>query len=76
MKFPTGNVVERNFPMEEPITLKTLKAVAYDENIQIPMLLATFRTPGFANRDSYVLDMISTYLSDGKSSVLVQKIGR
>ena len=70
---PTGNVVERNFPMEEPIEENT-KAVAYDENIQIPMLLATFRTPGFANRDSYVLDMISTYLSDGKSSVLYKKL--
>ena len=70
---PTGNVVVRNFPMEEPITENT-KAVAYDENIQIPMLLATFRTPGFAERDSYVLDMISTYLSDGKSSVLYKKL--
>jgi len=70
---PAGNVVERNFPMEEPIRENT-KAVAYDENIQIPMLLATFRTPGFANRDSYVLDMISTYLSDGKSSVLYKKL--
>ena len=70
---PTGNVVVRNFPMEKPITENT-KAIAYDENIQIPMLLATFRTPGFANRDSYVLDMISTYLSDGKSSVLYKKL--
>jgi predicted Zn-dependent peptidase len=66
-------VVVRNFPMEEPI-IENTKAVAYDENIQIPMLLATFRTPGFANRDSYVLDMISTYLSDGKSSVLYKKL--
>ena len=70
---PTGNVVVRNFPKEEPIT-KNTKAVAYDENIQIPMLLATFRTPGFAQRDAYVLDMISTYLSDGKSSVLYKKL--
>jgi len=70
---PTGNVVVRNFPKEEPIT-KNTKAVAYDENIQIPMLLATFRTPGFAERDAYVLDMISTYLSDGKSSVLYKKL--
>jgi len=70
---PTGNVVVRNFPMEEPI-VENVKAVAYDENIQIPMILATFRTPGFANRDSYVLDMISTYLSDGKSSILYKKL--
>ena len=47
---------------------------AYDRNIQIPMLLSTFRTPGFASRDSYVLDMISTYLSSGKSSVLYKKL--
>jgi predicted Zn-dependent peptidase len=70
---PTGNVVVRNFPMEEPI-VENVKAVAYDENIQIPMILATFRTPGFANRDSYVLDVISTYLSDGKSSILYKKL--
>ena len=70
---PTGNVVVRNFPKEEPI-VENVKAVAYDENIQIPMILATFRTPGFANRDSYVLDMISTYLSDGKSSILYKKL--
>ena len=30
--------------------------------------------PGQATRDSYVLDMISTYLSGGKSSVLYKKI--
>ena len=70
---PTGNIVVRNFPKEEPI-VENVKAVAYDENIQIPMILATFRTPGFANRDSYVLDMISTYLSDGKSSILYKKL--
>ncbi|WP_178986564.1 M16 family metallopeptidase [Winogradskyella helgolandensis] len=65
--------VVRNFPKEEPIT-ETIKAQAFDENIQIPAILATYRTPGFASRDSYVLDMISTYLSGGKSSVLYKKI--
>jgi predicted Zn-dependent peptidase len=51
-----------------------VRVKAYDRNIQIPMVLSTFRTPGFASRDSYVLDMISTYLSDGKSSVLYKKL--
>ena len=60
-------------PKEEPIT-ENIRAKAYDRNIQIPMLLSTFRTPGFASRDSYVLDMISTYLSSGKSSVLYKKL--
>ena len=70
---PRGNEVVRNFPKEEPIT-ENIRAKAYDRNIQIPMLLSTFRTPGFASRDSYVLDMISTYLSSGKSSVLYKKL--
>jgi len=70
---PTGNKVVRNFPKEEPIT-ENVRVKAYDRNIQIPMVLSTFRTPGFASRDSYVLNMISTYLSDGKSSVLYKKL--
>jgi predicted Zn-dependent peptidase len=65
--------VVRNFPKEAPIT--TAKRVqAYDKNIQIPAILATYRTPGFGNRDAYVLDMISAYLSGGKSSVLYKKL--
>ena len=70
---PRGNEVVRNFPKEEPIT-ENIRTKAYDKNIQIPMLLSSFRTPGFASRDSYVLDMISTYLSSGKSSVLYKKL--
>ena len=70
---PRGNEVVRNFPKEEPIS-ENVRAIAYDRNIQIPMLLSSFRTPGFASRDSYVLDMISTYLSSGKSSVLYKKL--
>ena len=70
---PRGNEVVRNFPKEEPIT-ENIRTKAYDRNIQIPMLLSSFRTPGFASRDSYVLDMISTYLSSGKSSVLYKKL--
>ena len=30
--------------------------------------------PGMAERDAFVLDMISTYLSGGKSSVLYKKL--
>jgi predicted Zn-dependent peptidase len=63
----------RNFPQEEPIT-ETKKVNAYDQNIQIPAIIAAYRLPGQATRDSYVLDMISSYLSGGKSSVLYKKI--
>ncbi len=65
--------VVRNFPKETPIT-ETIKAKAYDKNIQIPAIIAAYRLPGQATRDAYVLDMISTYLSGGKSSVLYKKM--
>ncbi len=68
-----GPDVVRNFPKEEPIT-QTIKAQAFDKNIQIPAIIATYRTPGFGTRDAYVLDMISSYLSGGKSSVLYKKL--
>ena len=34
------------------------------------MLLLGYRTPSMKSRDARVLDMISAYLSDGKSSKL------
>ncbi len=68
-----GPDVVRNFPEEQPIT-ETIKAEKYDKNIQIPAIIAAYRLPGQATRDAYVLDMISTYLSDGKSSILYKKL--
>ena len=65
--------VVRNFPKETPIT-ETKKVTAYDANIQIPAMLAAYRLPGQTSRDAYVLDMISSYLSGGKSSVLYKKL--
>ena len=70
---PRGEDIARNFPKETLIT-ETIKATAYDTNIQIPAIIATYRTPGFKERDAYVLDMISSYLSGGKSSVLYKKL--
>ncbi|WP_179337338.1 M16 family metallopeptidase [Winogradskyella ludwigii] len=68
-----GPEVVRNFQKETPITV-TEKAKAYDKNIQIPAILAAYRTPGFGTKDAYILDMISSYLSGGKSSVLYKKL--
>lgn len=70
---PRGTDVVRNFPKETPIT-EEIRATAYDANIQIPAGVLAYRTPGFRERDAYVLDMISSYLSDGKSSKLYKKI--
>ncbi|MEJ1221213.1 M16 family metallopeptidase [Sediminicola sp. 1XM1-17] len=70
---PKGAPVTRNYPTEEPIT-KEVEITAYDANIQIPAAIVGYRTPGFKERDAYVLDMISSYLSDGKSSKLYKKM--
>jgi zinc protease len=68
-----GPEVIRNFPKEQPIT-ETIKAIKYDKNIQIPAIIGAYRLPGQSTRDAYILDMISSYLSGGKSSVLYKKM--
>lgn len=70
---PRGEDIVRSFPKEDPIT-EPMTATAYDSNIQIPAIMAAYRTPSFKDRDAYVLEMISSYLSGGKSSKLYKKI--
>ena len=72
-EIPSRPAPKRNFPEEAPIT-ETIKAKFYDPNIQIPAIITAYRTPGFAHRDSYVLNMVSAYLSDGKTSKLYKKL--
>ena len=68
-----GTAITKEAFIEEPIT-QTIKATYQDPNIQIPMLVASYRTPSMKTRDARVLDFISSYLSDGKSSKLYKKI--
>ena len=70
---PKGAPVTRQTFVEDPIT-QPLKATYQDPNIQIPMVITAYRTPSMKTREARVLDMISTYLSDGKSSKLYKKI--
>lgn len=70
---PRGADIVRKTFKENPIK-ETLTAKAYDANIQIPAVIAAYRTPTFKSRDSRILDMISTYLSDGPSSKLYKKL--
>jgi len=72
-EIPRGEEIEvqtfEETPISEPIT-----AEAFDKNIQVPALFTAYRIPKKKTRDSRVLDMISTYLSDGKSSKLYRKL--
>lgn len=70
---PRGEKIERKTFTEAPIT-ETIKATYEDPNIQKPMIVASYRTPSMKTRDARILDMISTYLSNGESSKLYKKI--
>lgn len=70
---PRGQEVVQPNIQEDPITSE-IKATWYDPNIQVPMLLHAYRTPSMKERDAYVLDMISTLVSQGKSSRLHKRL--
>ncbi|WP_396144480.1 M16 family metallopeptidase [Flavobacterium sp.] len=70
---PKGPAIVRQTYVEDPIT-EPINATFEDPNIQKPMVVAAYRTPSMKTRDARVLDFISTYLSDGKSSKLYKKI--
>lgn len=70
---PRGADVVKSTYVEDPITSQ-INAVYEDPNIQLPMLLNAFRTPSMKERDARVLDMVSSVLSDGKSSRLYKRL--
>lgn len=70
---PKGTPIVRNFAKEVPITTETEETV-YDANIQIPAYVYAYRTPNNKEKDSYTLQMLGNYLSNGKSSVLYKKL--
>ncbi len=70
---PKGPEVVQVDVKEEPIT-EQIDAKYYDPNIQLPMIVHAYRTPSMLEHDAYVLDMISTILSDGKSSRLYKNL--
>ena len=70
---PKGTPVTRNFPKETPIT-QEFEETVYDANIQLPAYIFAYRTPAEKERDAYILSMLGSYLSKGKSSVLYKKL--
>lgn len=70
---PKGTIYPKNYAKEDPITAEKEVTVT-DKNIQLPAYLFAYRVPGAKEKDAYTLDMISSYLSDGKSSILYKKL--
>lgn len=70
---PKGEPIIRNAAKEDPIS-ETKTVDFYDSNITLPAYLYAYRTPNNKDKDAYSLEMLSTYLSSGKSSVLYKKM--
>ncbi|EMY82627.1 insulinase-like protein peptidase, peptidase M16 family PqqL-like protein [Psychroflexus gondwanensis ACAM 44] len=70
---PSGDEVERVNITEDPIEDKII-ATEYDSNIQIPLTALVYRTPSMKDREAYVLNMISSVLTDGKSSRMYKRM--
>lgn len=70
---PKGEPVARINIKEDPI-VEQINASFQDPNIQLPAIVTAYRTPSMKEKDAYVLDMISSVLSDGKSSRLYKKL--
>ena len=68
-----GEAIQRVKIKEDPI-VETIKAEYADPNVQLPMMVAAYRTPSMKTRDARVLEMISSVLSGGKSARLYKKI--
>lgn len=65
---PTGTIeIPRPNVTESPITSERT-ATFIDDNVQIPAVLFAYRTPKQTDKDSYVLQIISSVLSGGESS--------
>lgn len=68
-----GPEVERVDIEEDPIQEKIV-ATDYDSNTQLPLTALVYRTPSMKDRDAYVLNMISSTLTDGKSSRMYKRM--
>jgi zinc protease len=70
---PAGPAIVRTKAVEEPITQQIIDT-AYDNNIQIPAIMAAYRAPGITSKESVALELASSVLSQGSSSRMYKKM--
>ncbi|WP_215225193.1 M16 family metallopeptidase [Echinicola shivajiensis] len=59
--------------IEEPKKETEIRDVVYD-NIQIPAVIQAYNLPPKNDPDSYAMDMLSTYLTGGNSSLMTKEL--
>jgi len=57
----------------EPKRNKEIRDIIYD-NIQLPAVIEAYNLPRKDDKDSYALDMLSTYLTGGNSSLMTKEL--
>lgn len=70
---PKSNRDIRRPNVKEPPQKKEIRDTVYD-NIQLPAVIQAYHIPQKGTQDFYALDMLTTVLSEGKSSRLYQKL--
>lgn len=69
---PSGDVPLRNIPMEVPQRAKNSKTVY--ANIPVPAIYLAFPMEGRLHKDYYACDLLSDFLSNGRSSRFYQRL--
>lgn len=72
-EIPKGTMEIYKPSVTEPKRKTEIRDVIYD-NIQLPAVVQAYNMPKKGSADSYALDMLSTYLAGGKSSLLTKQL--
>lgn len=72
-EIPKGTHTIARPSIKEPVRTEEIRDVIYD-NIQLPAVIEAYNLPPKKDPDSYALDMLSTYLAGGQSSLLNKEL--
>ncbi|WP_143959669.1 M16 family metallopeptidase [Litoribacter populi] len=72
-EIPKGEGEIRRPNVEEPRKTEEIRDIIYD-NIQIPAVIQAYNLPKKTHEDSYAMEMLSTYLTGGKSSLMTKEL--
>lgn len=72
-EIPRGKMEIYRPDITEPVKTEEIRDIVYD-NIQIPAVIQAYNLPPKTDPDSYAMDMLSTYLTGGNSSLMTKEL--